>query len=186
MVEVVKIEPIHVGWSRFSIFTFRLDDGSLIRREIEDHGRAASVLPYDPERRVALLARQFRAPVHLAGAPDILEPPAGLIDAGESADDCARREAMEEVGVRLDVLEPLESYWASPGSTTEYSTLFLAPYTAADRIEAGGGTDDHENVEVLETPLSQLAAMVDRGELHDLKLLALIQTLRLRRPELFG
>ena len=143
------------------------------------------MLPYDPERRGALVARQFRGPVYLAGEPDILEPPAGLIDEGEDAAQSARREAMEEVGVRLDELEPLGFYWASPGSTTECSSLFLAPYTASDRIEAGGGTDDHEAIEVVETPLLELAGMIDRGELHDLKLLALMQTLRLRRPELF-
>ena len=186
MVEIVKIEPIYVGWTKFSVATFRLDDGSVIRREIEDHGRAASVLPYDPERRVALVARQFRGPVRLADMPDFLEPPAGIIDEGESAADCARREAMEEVGVRLGELEALGTYWASPGSTMERSDLFLAPYSAADRIEAGGGTDDHEDIEVIETPLQDLAGMIDRGELQDLKLFALVQSLRLRRPDLFS
>lgn len=186
MVEIVKIDPIHRGWSNFSVVTFRLDDGSVIQRSVEDHGRAASVLPYDPERRVALVARQFRAPVRLAEATDILEPPAGIIDAGETAAQCARREALEEVGVRLGELEPLGCYWSSPGSGMERNDLFLAAYTQADRIEAGGGTDEHEDIEVIETPLSELAAMLDRGELSDLKLLGLVQTLRLRRPELFA
>jgi hypothetical protein len=38
---------------------------------------------------------------------------------------------------------------------------------------------------VLELPLAQLAAMADAGTLTELKLLLLVQTLRLRRPDLF-
>jgi hypothetical protein len=35
-------------------------------------------------------------------------------------------------------------------------------------------------------PLAELAAMADKGEIQDLKVFALLQTLRLRRPELFS
>jgi hypothetical protein len=34
-------------------------------------------------------------------------------------------------------------------------------------------------------PLGELAAMADAGTLNDMKTLALVQTLRLRKPELF-
>ena len=37
-----------------------------------------------------------------------------------------------------------------------------------------------------ELPLADLAAMADAGTLTELKLFALVQTLRLRRPELFA
>jgi hypothetical protein len=39
---------------------------------------------------------------------------------------------------------------------------------------------------VVETSLAELGRMAERGELADLKTLALVQALRLRRPELFG
>ena len=49
-----------------------------IDHEIYHYGRAAAVLPYDAERRVVLLVRQFRLAAFLAtGALDLLEAPAG-------------------------------------------------------------------------------------------------------------
>lgn len=34
-------------------------------------------------------------------------------------------------------------------------------------------------------PLAELATLADRGEISNMTLLAMVQTLRLRRPELF-
>ncbi len=185
MVDIVGEKPVHTGWSTFSLVTFRLDDGATIMREIEHHGSAAVVLPYDPERRVALLVRQFRGPVWMQQQTELTEPPAGVIEPGEEPAACARREALEETGVRLGELEPIGGYWSTPGISTERAWLFLAAYAQADRVAAGGGVDEHEDIEVLETPLGELAATLERGELADLKLLALVQALMLRHPELF-
>ena len=73
------------------------------------------------------------------------------------------------------------------GVSTEQMDLFLAEYSQSDRVSAGGGIDEeHENIEVIEMPLAELAAMTDSGALKDMKALVLVQTLRLRRPEMFG
>jgi nudix-type nucleoside diphosphatase (YffH/AdpP family) len=185
MVDILSVKPVHQGWSRFSLVTFRLDDGTVLTREIEDHGSAAVVLPYDPKRRMALLVNQFRGPVRMAQAPGFPEPPAGIIEDGEDPAETARREALEETGYRLGELEPVGCYWSSPGVTTERSWLFLSAYEPTDRVADGGGVDEHERIEVIETPLSELDARLERGELADLKMLALVQALKLRRPELF-
>lgn len=144
------------------------------------------MLPYDPERRVAILVRQFRAPVfHAAGEAEMLEAPAGMLDEDEPGNG-ARREVLEEVGLTLAVLEPVAAVWTMPGISTERMHLFLAPYGPGDRIGAGGGVaGEHEAITVAETALADLAALADRGALTDLKTFALLQTLRLRRPDLF-
>jgi nudix-type nucleoside diphosphatase (YffH/AdpP family) len=166
--------------------TFVLPDGSKFNREIEDHGRAACVLAYDPQRRTALLVRQFRAAVFLtSGETDLLEVVAGVVDAGEGAD-TARREAMEEAGVQLHNLETVAAVWTSPGISTERSEMFLASYSAADRTGEGGGlAAEHEKITVVEIALTELAALADTGRITDMKTLALVQTLRLRHPALF-
>jgi nudix-type nucleoside diphosphatase (YffH/AdpP family) len=186
-IEIEKLDTRYKGWNTFSIATIRLENGQRITRAIEDHGSAICVLVYDAERRVALLVRQFRAPPFLAdGQRDLLEAIAGLIE-GEPPEDTARREAMEETGVQLSALEAVSRVWSIPGSSTERIDLFLAPFTAADRIGDGGGLDhEHENITVVEMPLAELAAMADSGKIDDLKTLALVQTLRLRKPELFA
>ena len=92
---------VHDGWSRFLVAEVTMTDGTRLAREIEDHGRAVAVLPYDPVRRVALLVEQFRTPAfYAAGITQVLEVPAGLLDESEP-EDGARREAYEETGVRL-------------------------------------------------------------------------------------
>ncbi len=183
MAEIVEVKELYRGWARFCLVSFRLEDGTVLVRSVEDHGACAVVLPYDPERRVALLVRQLRPGVALAGGTEGPEPPAGIIEPGESGEACARREAEEETGLVLKALEPVGRFWSSPGATTEAAELFLAPYSAADRIGEGGGVDEHEDIETFELPLAELAAEIERG--GDLKLFALVQVLKLRRPELF-
>jgi nudix-type nucleoside diphosphatase (YffH/AdpP family) len=185
--EIIDVTTRYEGWGRLLALRIRLPDGRVMTREVEDHGAAVCVLPYDPERRVAMLVRQFRAPVfHATGRPDLLEAPAGMLDEEDPAD-CARREALEEVGLTLTRLEPLGAAWTTPGVSTEMMHLYLAPYGGADRTGEGGGVaGENENITLCEMPLIDLAAMADEGRLSDLKTLALVQTLRLRRPELFS
>ncbi len=187
MAEILQVETIHDGWARFLILTVKLADGAEVRREVEDHGSAVAMLPYDPERRVALLVRQLRVPVLFAGGGDaLLEAPAGLIEGADPAA-CARREAVEEVGVALRTLDHVATVWTMPGAATERMTLYLAPFSARDRIGPGGGlASEHENIEIVEMPLAELWRQCAAGEIADLKTLALVQALRLRKPELFG
>lgn len=185
--EILNLRTVHEGWSRFSIATVRLADGTVVERQIEDHGNAVGVLPYDPERRVATLVRELRVPPLLAaGEQTQLEAPAGLIDDG-TPEENVRREALEEVGLRLHELEFVGATYSCPSLTTEKLHLFLAPYRLTDRAEAGGGAEgEHENIRVVEMPLSDLAAMADAGALADLKTLTLVLALRARHPELFA
>jgi nudix-type nucleoside diphosphatase (YffH/AdpP family) len=186
--QLVDMKTVYDGWGRFLLLRVRLANGAEVQRQLEDHGSAAAVLPYDAVRRVALLARLPRpGPMFNGEEAQIMEACAGLIDPGETSEACARREAMEELGVRLEALEPLARAYTAPGVSSEAISLYLAPYDAADRIGAGGGVEgENEGIEVLELPLAELARQVDAGEVRDLKTLALILALRGRRPELFA
>ena len=186
--ELLRSRLLHDdGFVRFHLTAVRLDDGSETERAIEDHGEAVAVLPYDPERRTALLVRNLRVPLMQLGEaePHLLEVPAGLKE-DEAPDAAARREALEEAGVRLDKLEPFGAGFSSAGVSTERIHLFLAAYTAADRVSEGGGLEEeHENIKVVERPLAELWRRLEAGELRDLKTITLCALLRARRPELF-
>lgn len=184
--KVLKKEDVHRGWATYSVITFRTPTGAEIRRDVEDHGRACCVLTYDPEKKVALLVRQFRASVFLAsGEEHLTEVIAGVVDEDDPLE-AAKREAMEEAGLRLDHIERVAVAWSMPGISTEHMYMYLAAFRAEDRVAKGGGlTQESEDIEVVEVPLRELAERADKGEIDDVKTFALVQTLRLRRPELF-
>ncbi|MDB5450761.1 MAG: pyrophosphohydrolase including oxidative damage repair enzyme [Phenylobacterium sp.] len=186
-VELRKVETVYQGYSTLMVATLAAPDGGLFKREIEHHGHAVGVLPYDPQRRMALLVSLPRAPVIWAGGPqELVEAPAGMIDDGDP-EATARREALEEVGVHLGPLEPVASAFASPGVSSERVELYLAPYAARDRIGQGGGVDgEQENITVIEVALRDLWTWVDDRRIEDLKTLTLVLALKVRRPELFA
>ncbi len=177
---------LHQGWGCFGVARLRLADGAEIEREVEDHGDAVAVLPYDPERREALLVRQLRAPALVAaGLLSTLEIPAGRLE-GDDPAACAAREAMEECGVALGLLDLVATAWAMPAVSTERIHLFLAPYRAADRVGPGGGlAEEGESIAIEVLSLDELARRADVGELSDMKTMLLVLTLRHRRPDLF-
>lgn len=182
---IVAEEEVYRGWTRLRRIAFRMPDGAVVERHLEDHGSAVAVLPFDPARRCALLVSMPRAPVVAAGEADLLEVVAGALD-GEDPVDCARREAIEEAGVHLASLERVTRVWSMPTLSSETIECFLAPYASSDRIAAGGGViHEHENITVHEIDLNRLAAFSRDGTIRDMKTLVLIQALQLRRPELF-
>lgn len=187
-VKIRNCKLVHDGWLKLHVATLSFDDGQEFKREIEDHGPAVAVLPYDPERGTALLVQLPRAPVLFRGeASDFLEAPAGILDDGEDPEHGARREAFEETGLVLHDLEFAGSVWTMCGISTERMALYLAPYRALDRTADGGGlAEEHENITVVEIPLAELAALADRNALADMKTLALLSTLRVRHPRLFS
>jgi nudix-type nucleoside diphosphatase (YffH/AdpP family) len=187
MTRILQSRLVYDGYAKVTQLTLADDGGEAYRREVISRGQAVCVLPYDAERRVALLVRLPRAPLVFTGLGDqLLEAPASMIDAGETPEAAARREAMEETGLALGALEPVATCWSSPGMLDERTHLFLAPYGAGDRKGAGGGlAEEHEAITVVETPLTALWRAAEKGELEDLKTLALVFALRIRRAALF-
>lgn len=183
--KVLSEKLIYDGWLSLRDCMVELPNGAAESRHMEDHGDAAVVLAYDPERRCAILITQPRLAVFVSGEPPILEAVAGRLD-GLSPEDAVRKEAMEEAGLVVDDVQFVSRVWTLPAISTERLWLYLASYHHTDRVEAGGGAaDENECIEVHEMPLSEIARLGQAGELTDAKTLILVQALQLRRPELF-
>jgi nudix-type nucleoside diphosphatase (YffH/AdpP family) len=177
---------VYEGYLTVERLRIRLADQAVVAREIESHGDAIAVLPYDAVRRCGLIVRLFRAPVFSATTAGSLEEACAGMIGDESEEAAARREAREELGVALTALERVARIWSSPGVSTERQSLFLAPYAPADRTGPGGGVEgEHEGITVLERSLGHIAGEADAGRVADGKLFTLILALRSRRPDLF-
>jgi nudix-type nucleoside diphosphatase (YffH/AdpP family) len=183
--EILSAETVHEGWFDVIRLKLRLEEGEEIEREIVAHPSGAAVLPYDPARKLAMVITEARPPVIHAGEPRMPEAIAGALEEG-APEDCVRREAFEEGGLRLGQLELVARVWATPSTSTERVHLYLASYNQEDRVVEGGGlAEEDEHVRVKEVPLAALWERVEEGSFRDGKTLILLQALRLRRPELF-
>jgi len=186
-VVVRDVEVVSDGWHvlRRTTLDVRRRDGRWDRqqRETYDRGNGAAVLPHDPERDTVLLTRQFRWPAYVNGHPDgmLVEAAAGLLDE-DDPEVAVRREAAEELGIRLGTLTKVFDAFMSPGSVTERVHGYVGAYTPADLVHAGGGLEDEgEDIEVLELPLDEALAMVADGRIADGKTIMLLQWVALQR-----
>ncbi|HEY5047082.1 MAG TPA: NUDIX hydrolase [Rhizomicrobium sp.] len=135
MTGIVTMKTVFAGWLKLSIAVLCGDDGTMFERIVEQHGNGACVLPYDPQRKTAILVRQFRAPVRAVSPhTELLEAIAGLVDENEDPQATAVREAFEEAGLKLGSLDCIGTAWTMPGISTERMSLYLARYTLTDRV----------------------------------------------------
>jgi ADP-ribose pyrophosphatase len=122
-----------------------------------------------------LLERQFRPPL----GRDVIELPAGLVDPGESMENAARRELIEETGWSASRLQYLAEGPMSTGASTEILRTYLC--TGLEHVGKSGG-DDNEIIEVIEVPLTTvpefLSGAQSRGILVDLKVFGLVELAR--------
>ncbi|HVY84134.1 MAG TPA: NUDIX hydrolase [Caulobacterales bacterium] len=147
--------------------------GEAASREVVQRQDAAAALVHDIERDVIILCEQFRAPAYLAGGGWLIELPAGKVDGEETPEDCIRRELEEEIGYRARDLDPIATYFAAPGYSTERVHLFYAPVIGDDLIdEAAHGVDAGEDVRRVEQPLKTFLERVRLGKFEDSKIMA--------------
>lgn len=152
--------------------TVRLASGREAKREIVEHNGAICVLPLLDDGRLALV-RQFRKPTD----GELLEIPAGGLESDEAPIDAARRELIEECGLRAEKLTPLWSSFLAPGYSSELIHCFLAEnLTPTDT-----NPDEDEIVETELFTLEELLPMIDDGRIRDAKTIAgLLSLYRLR------
>ena len=140
--------------------TVELPNGEILALEIVRHPGGAVVVARDEDNRVGLI-RQFR---HAAGGW-IWEFPAGLPEPGEIPLEAAKRELREETGCLADKWESLGSTLTTPGFCTERLHVFLATGLTIEQADL----QQHEFIEVHWTPLPEVLAMAQRGEIDDAK-----------------
>lgn len=144
--------------------TFEAPDGSSFERDVVHHPGAVGVVPVVDEGSAVLLVRQYRAPVDR----ELLEIPAGLRDVDDEPPELtARRELIEEVGMRAGRVEKLCAFLNSPGFSDEVVHLFAAFDLEACDIERQGIEEQHMTVE--RVALEDVPAMIASGAIVDAK-----------------
>jgi ADP-ribose pyrophosphatase len=141
----------------------RLPDGQVAQLDIVEHVGAVTLIPID-ETGAIWFVRQYR---HATGK-DLLELPAGTIEFGEPAEQCARREIREEIGMAAGELKKVGEFFLAPGYSTEYMHVFLATGLYPDPLPG----DSDEFLSIVQIPIQQAYQMAKDGEIQDAKSLA--------------
>ncbi|MGX0976458.1 ADP-ribose pyrophosphatase [Roseovarius sp. MBR-51] len=174
-VQDMACEITHVGFFLSRAYTLRHPrfDGTMsatLGREVFVATDAALVLPYDPVRDRVLLVEQFRMGPYGRGDPHpwMLEPVAGRIDGGESPEDAARRECLEEAGLTLRHLEKISAHYCTPGYSTEFFHIFLGVCDLPDTDTGQGGlATEHEDIRTHVIDFERAMALLRTGEANN-------------------
>lgn len=142
--------------------------GPEVKRAALISGEAAIVLPFDPIRNEVVLIEQWRVGPWSGGDenPWTIETVAGRIEDGETPEDVARREALEEAGVTLKRLEPFPALYSTPGICAERFHAFIGE---ADLSEAGGVhglAEEGEDIRVLRLDFWEAMTALARGDVN--------------------
>ena len=188
--ELVRHEVAFQGYFKVGRYFFRhsLHQGGMsgvISREVFERGQAGGVLLYDPRRDEVALIRQFRAGAYVAGRhPFTWEIVAGIIEENETPERMVRRESVEEAGIEVGELLPIQSVMLTPGACSEACQIFLG---RADTSKAGGVfgvADEHEDILVKVLPFAEAYALVERNEVDNAVGVIAILWLALHREEI--
>ena len=158
-----------------------------LKRSVFRVADAVTVLPYDPVRDRILLVQQFRFGAYAHGDrnPWLLEPIAGLIDAGETAEIAARREAQEEANLTLGDLHFVGRYYPSPGGVAQILFSYVAIADLPDEIAGlGGHADENEDILSHLVPYELACRMLAEGDMSDAAQVISMQFLMLNRDRL--
>jgi ADP-ribose pyrophosphatase len=164
MIEILN-QKTHYTGKAFNVdrVNFRMPNGKEPTYDLVVHPGAAVVMPIDPEGNI-LFVKQFR----LGSQCELLELPAGTLEAGEPPSECAAREVREETGYAAAELTLIGEFWLTPGYSNEYLYIYLAQELSPAPLTQ----DEDELIELVPIPLEQAYQMAARGLIQDGKTLA--------------
>ncbi len=193
MTKEFKINNREVAYSGF----FRLEKYQLqhtlyqggwseeITRELFMRGNCVAVLLYDPDRDEVVLIEQFRAGAILN--PDrawLLEIVAGAIEQGETAEEVAYRESVEEAGCEIQELALINEFYTTPGGASERISLFLAKVDSSNIGGVHGLDEEHEDIMVSTVKSDEVFKMIEDGRIESAIPIIAIQWLYINRDKL--
>ncbi len=161
-----KVQEAHLRFEQFNG-----EMSPLIRRFSLERGNSVAILVFNLDTQKIILVDQFRYPAYSKGHGWITEIIAGMIDPGESPEESARRELHEESGMIISTLEHINTFFTSPGGSSEQIFLYYAEVSGefAKYNKTGGLLDHGEDITSFEISLEEALGRIKAGEIRDAK-----------------
>lgn len=159
--------------------------GREIGRELFIRGEAVAVVLYDPVNDLIGLVEQFRVgAMDEPNGPWCYEVVAGMLEAGETPEEVARRELIEEANVSPYAMEYICNYLSSPGGSDEKLHLYCG---LCDLSQAGGIyglPEEGEDIKMHVLAAEDVFAELLEGAFNNAAALICLQWLQINRPRL--
>lgn len=139
------------------------ETGRRHKREVVVHPGAVCILGLLDDGRVLLIRNR-----RYAVGQTLVELPAGTLEKGEDPMNCAGRELLEETGYLAHRLQPIGTYFTSPGILSEKMYCFAA----YDLLEQKTALEEGEEIELEPATLDDAIRMCGDGRIQDAKTIA--------------
>ncbi len=109
---------------------------------------------------------------------------AGILEPGETPEQVARREAVEEAGCEIAELEPIGKVLASPGGSSEVLHLYCGRVDSEGIGGIHGLEHEHEDIRAFTLPLDTALERLAKGDYNTAITVMSLQWLALNRERL--
>lgn len=176
-----RVERYHLTHERFDgSWT-----GNFTREVFHRSKQVAGVLLFDPQQDKIVMVEQFRSGPLLAGEyPWMHEIVMGMVDSNETPERAARREAMEESGCTISDMQPIASYYSSPGGTSEQIFLFVGRTVAPPDGGLYGVIEDHEDIRIHVIDAARAIGLIYANKIRDAQTMVALQWFAMHHTEL--
>lgn len=170
--EVLMQETVYRGFFRLDQYTLKhtLYKGGWsqpLTRELFRRNNCVAVLLYDPDRDEVVLIEQFRMGAVLQPKSAwLLEIVAGAIEEGETAEQVAYRESVEEAGCQIIDLIEIMQFYTTPGGSSERITLFCGRVDSSGIGGVHGLDEEDEDIHVTAVKSEQVFQMLEEGKIE--------------------
>lgn len=164
------------------------DGGATRAFEYLDRADSVGVLLYHEDKKLFTWVKQFRigqaTKDNGSGINYTIEPVAGMIEPGQTPEEAAVRETVEEVGVQASRMSKIGSFLMCAGISNERMHLYFAEVQGQALNATGGLLEEHEDIEIMHWTAEETHAAFARGDLANAQSLLVWQWACLHKPEL--
>ena len=174
--------------SVFKRFIFNIEEVRLIHQQYDgtmsdeitrlnlDRGDAVAAVVHEINSDYLLFTEQFRYSTYEKGPGWILEIPAGIVKRNETHEESLIREIQEEIGFHVKKIHHIDSFYLSPGGTSEEIILYYSSVIQGDKVDKGGGLSrEGEDIKTVSLPINEVERMMKEKEFRDAKTIIGVQ-----------
>ena len=176
--DVFKVDEAYLRYEKFNG-----EMSGTVRRISLERGDSVAIIIFNTKTNKIILISQFRYPSYKTGHGWLLETIAGIVDSNETPEEAARREAQEETGLDITMLEHISTFYPSPGGSSERIFLYYSEVSRDSTSDGdiGGLACEDENIQSYEISLDEALERIKSGEIMDAKTIIGIQWLENRQ-----